>query len=153
MRRWRRCWVHKLANVLDKLPKRLQPRAEEALHEIMYAATRAEARAAIQRFREEYGAKYPKAVASLEEAAEELLTFFEFPAEHWPHLCHAGTQAKENPWARFEKGCPGDGVQVNRVCGEALAQSEHTDLVELVRLGVRFEDGVQKASTAERDAA
>ena len=81
-----RCWFHKLGNMLDKLPKRLHPRAKRRLHEIMYAETREHAREAITRFADEYGAKYPKAVATLEQDAEQLLTFFDFPAEHWKHL-------------------------------------------------------------------
>jgi putative transposase len=63
--REQRCWVHRLANVLDKLPKRLQPKAKQALHAIMNAPTRAEAEAGIETFAAEYDAKYPKAVASL----------------------------------------------------------------------------------------
>jgi putative transposase len=78
-----RDWFHKLGNILDKLPKRLQPRVKAALHEVMYAETREQAREAIARFGGEYGAKYPKAVATLEKDADVLLTFFDFPAEHW----------------------------------------------------------------------
>lgn len=81
-----RCWVHRIANVLDKLPKRLQPRAKQALHEIMYADTRAIAEREITRFTHEYGAKYPKAVASLTRDQERLLAYFDYPAEHWKHL-------------------------------------------------------------------
>jgi transposase-like protein len=81
-----RCWKHKLANVLDKLPKRLQPRAKEMLHEIMYAPDRESALEEITRFSEEYGARYPKAVETLTKDQDRLLTFFDFPAEHWIHL-------------------------------------------------------------------
>src|SRR5262249_33759011 len=84
--RAQRDWFHKLGNILDKLPKRLQPRVKTALHEVMYGETRAQARAAISRFAAEYGPKYPKAVATLEKDIEALLTFFDFPAEHWKHL-------------------------------------------------------------------
>jgi transposase-like protein len=81
-----RCWVHRLANVLDKLPKRLQSKAKRMLHEIMNAESRKDAVAEIGRFRDEFEAKYPKAVASLRRDEEQLLTFFDFPAEHWPAL-------------------------------------------------------------------
>ena len=81
-----RCWVHKIRNVLAKLPKRLQSKAKEQLHQIMYAPDRESAREEITRFREECGAKYAKAVACLEEHPEELLTFMGFPPEHWVHL-------------------------------------------------------------------
>jgi len=81
-----RCWVHKNANVLDKLPKRVQPRAKDMLHEIMYAPDRQSALEDIERFSQEFEVKYPKAVACLTKDQDELLTFFDFPAEHWIHL-------------------------------------------------------------------
>jgi putative transposase len=82
-----RCWKHKIANVLDKLPKRLQPRAKEQLHEIMYAPDRESAVEEITVFEEEYGARYPKAVETLTKDHDQLLTFFDFAAEHRIHLC------------------------------------------------------------------
>lgn len=81
-----RCWVHKTANVLDALPKRLQPRAKELLHEMAEAPARSDARAALERFREEFDAKYPKAVEKLDRDWAQLTAFFDFPAEHWRHL-------------------------------------------------------------------
>jgi len=74
------CWCHKLGNVLDKLPQRLQPRAKRALHEMMYAECRVDCEAARSRFEAEYQPKYPKAVASLTANWERLVTFFDFPA-------------------------------------------------------------------------
>lgn len=84
--RTQRCWVHKTANVLDKLPKRLQPRAKEAIHDIWMADTREAAGKAFDSFLETYGAKYPKACECLAKDREQLLTFYDFPAEHWKHL-------------------------------------------------------------------
>jgi putative transposase len=81
-----RCWFHKSGNVLDCLPKRLQPRAKGMLHEIVEAPTRAEAKLALERFREEFGAKYPKALAKLDDDWKPLTAFYDFPAEHWRHL-------------------------------------------------------------------
>ena len=81
-----RCWKHKLANVLDKLPKRLQTRAKERLREIMYAPDLESALEELTRFSEEYGARYPKAIETLTKDQNRLLTFFDFPAEHWIHL-------------------------------------------------------------------
>jgi transposase-like protein len=81
-----RCWVHRIVNVLDKLPKTLQPRAKRALHEIMQAETRAAAEQGIARFTRDFGAKYPKAVASLTVDQARLLSYFDYPAEHWKHL-------------------------------------------------------------------
>src|SRR3954463_2486696 len=80
------CWVHKIARVLDALPKRLQPAAKKLLHEIMEAPSRVAARAARERFREQFDAKYPKAVAKLDKDWEHLTAFYDFPAEHWRHL-------------------------------------------------------------------
>ena len=95
--REQRCWVHRIANVLDKLPKRLHGRAKAALQEIMRAESRKAAEETITRFEADYGAKYPKAVASLRRDEPELLAFFDFPAEHWVHLRTANVI--ESPFA------------------------------------------------------
>ena len=84
--RHQRCWVHKTANVLNKLPKSVQPKATQALHAIWMAETRAAAHRAFTQFVETFGAKYPGAVACLEKDRDALLTFYDFPAEHWRHL-------------------------------------------------------------------
>lgn len=84
--RGQRCWVHKTANVLDKLPKGTQPKAKAALHAIWQAETKAEAEAAFDRFVATYEAKYPKAVECLVKDRDVLLTFYDFPAEHWRHI-------------------------------------------------------------------
>jgi putative transposase len=84
--REQRCWVHKTANVLDKLPKRLQPQAKQALHQIWMAETRKDAEGAFGLFLKTYEAKYPKACACLSKDREVLLSFYDFPAEHWMHL-------------------------------------------------------------------
>jgi putative transposase len=81
-----RCWVHKTANVLDKLPKRLQAEAKEKLHNIWMAETRADATKSFDLFEETYKAKYPKAVECLSKDRDVLLRFYDFPAEHWGHL-------------------------------------------------------------------
>ena len=84
--REQRCWVHKTANVLDKLPKRLQPQAKEKIHNIWMAATRADADRAFDLFVATYEAKYPKATECLSKDRDVLLTFYDFPAEHWIHV-------------------------------------------------------------------
>src|SRR5215467_2075226 len=81
-----RCWVHKTANVLDKLPKSMQPKAKEMLHAIYLAPGRAEADKAFDLFLRTYEAKYPKATECLAKDRAELLAFYDFPAEHWLHL-------------------------------------------------------------------
>ena len=84
--RHQRCTVHKTVNVLDKLPKSVQPAAKSDLREIWTAPDRATAEAAIATFTKKYGAKYEKAVTCLAKDQDALLTFYDFPAEHWDHL-------------------------------------------------------------------
>jgi putative transposase len=84
--REQRCWVHKTANVLDKLPKRLRAEAKEKLHDIWMADTRDHANQAFDLFGKTYEAKYPKAIECLTKDREVLLAFYDFPAEHWIHL-------------------------------------------------------------------
>lgn len=81
-----RCWFHKMGNVLDKLPKSQQAKAKRMLQEIWMAATKDEAEAAFDDFLGEYRTKYPKATDCLEKDRDTLLTFYDFPAEHWVHL-------------------------------------------------------------------
>jgi putative transposase len=84
--RHQRCWLHKTLNVLDKFPKSLQPNAHKDLREIWTSPDRAAAEAAMTTFADKYAPKYDKAVACLIKDRETLLTFFDFPADHWDHL-------------------------------------------------------------------
>lgn len=84
--REQRCWVHKTANVLNNMPRSVQPRAKADLHAIWQAETREAAHTAFDHFLEKYGAKYEGACACLRKDRDELLTFYDFPAEHWAHL-------------------------------------------------------------------
>lgn len=84
--REQRCWFHKSGNVLNKLPKSVQPRAKEAIQQIWMAETRAAANIAFEAFMEKYEAKYPQACECLKKDRPELLAFYDFPAEHWRHL-------------------------------------------------------------------
>ena len=81
-----RCWVHKTTNVLNKVPRSVQPGMKADLREVRDAPDRARAEAAIAVFAEKYGAKYPKAVECLAKDQDALLAFLDFPAEHWDHL-------------------------------------------------------------------
>jgi transposase-like protein len=149
--REQRCWVHKIANVLDKLPKGLQPRAKQALHEMMYAPDRATCERLLAKFSEEYQAKYPKATATLVDHPEPLLTHFDLPAEHWQHL--RTTNPIESTFATVklrQRATKGAG---SRNAGLAMAfklllsaqdswrRLNGAHLLPLVRAGVRFEDG------------
>ncbi|MFQ5757848.1 MAG: IS256 family transposase [Acidiferrobacterales bacterium] len=84
--RQQRCWLHKTGNVLNTLPKSVQPKAKRALHDIWQAATRKDAQTAFDQFLETYEPKYPKATATLVKDREALMTFYDFPAVHWQHL-------------------------------------------------------------------
>jgi transposase-like protein len=84
--RTQRCWVHKTANILNKMPKSIQGKAKSMLHDIWMAAARDDAQKAFDLFLETFRAKYPAAVACLEKDREVLLAFYDFPAEHWLHV-------------------------------------------------------------------
>jgi putative transposase len=152
--REQRDWFHKLGNTLDKLPKRLQPRVKAALHEVMYAETRAQARDAMKRFTTEYGAKYPKAVATLNKDADALLAFFDFPAEHWTHL--RTSNVIESPFAtvrlrqRVTKGAGSRTkglLMAYKLLDMAQARWRRLNgahLLPLVRAGIGFLDRVQQ---------
>lgn len=81
-----RCWVHKTANVLNKLPKSVQPKAKAALHEIWMAETREDAHKAFARTLKRFEAKYPQAMDCLAKDREALLAFYDYPGEHWVHI-------------------------------------------------------------------
>jgi putative transposase len=146
-----RCWVHKLRNVLDKLPDRLQERAKELLHQAMYADSKQEAAAAKEAFRAEFAPQYEKAVLCLEEDWEELLTFMDFPGEHWLHLRTSNViESIFSPVKVRTRKTKGAG---SRQAGLALAfklvegaqrrwrKINAPHRVRLVREGVRFKDG------------
>ena len=161
--REQRCWVHKIANVLDKLPKRLQSRAKGMLHEVMYAPDRASAQTAAHDFEREFVARYPKAVECLLKDTETLLTFLDYPAEHWCHL--RTTNPIESPFAtvkgrmRKTKGAGSRAAGLAMAFKLALAAQEHwrkvnaPQLVVLVRAGVKFRDGTQVAAHREDKSA
>jgi putative transposase len=159
--REQRCWVHKIANVLDKLPRRLQARAKGMLHEIMGAPDRRSAQEGLGRFAEEFEAKYPKAAECLAQDTDVLLTFLDFPAEHWRHL--RTTNPIESPFAgvrartRQTKGAGSRKAGLALAFKLALAAESHwrkvnaSHLVALVRAGVRFHDGVYGGSAEAYD--
>jgi putative transposase len=150
--RHQRCWVHKAANVLTALPKSAHPSARRALAEIRDAEDRRHAEVAIKAFANSFGVKWPKAVAKIVDDQEELLTFFDFPVEHWIHL--KTTNPIESTFATVRlrtKVTKGPG---SKAAGLAMAfklieaaqdrwravNAPH--LVALVRAGVQFEKGV-----------
>ena len=158
-----RCWVHKIANVLDKLPKRVQPRAKDMLHAIMRAPDRQSALEDIGRFSREFEAKYPKAVDALTKGQDELLTFFDFPAEHWIHL--RTTNPIESPFAtvkartRKTKGAGSRKAGLAMAFKLLLAAEKHwrrinaPHLVALVQVSVKFPDGQRQPVLAGEKSA
>lgn len=158
-------WFHKLGNVLDKLPKRLQPKAKAALHAIMYADSRGEAEEAIETFDRLYRDRHPKAVECLRKDEERLLSFFDFPAEHWTHL--RTTNVIESAFAtvrlrqKITKG-PGSRTKGLTMAYKLLEMAQlrwrrlnSSHLLPLVRAGVKFVDGVplERADVEEDQAA
>lgn len=146
-----RCWVHKIANVLDKLPKRLQPRAKEMLHEIMRSPSRKDAMEETNRFSQEFDARYPKAVKTLLKDQDQLLRFFDFPAQHWIHL--RTSNAIESTFSTVKARTRTTRGAGSRKAGLALAfklleaaegrwrRVNAPHLVALVRAGEKFPDG------------
>jgi putative transposase len=150
--RHQRDWVHKVANVLNSLPAAVQAGARRALVEIRDAPDRDHAQRAIQAFARDYGAKWPKAVAKITDDAEELLCFYDFPAEHWLHLKTSNpiesTFSSVRLRTRVTKG-PGSkaaGLAMAFKLLEAAQDRWRTvngpHLVALVRAGARFDKGV-----------
>ena len=92
-----RCWNHKMRNVLDRLPKREQPEAKDLLRVVVYAPTQADAVKGCQAFKKRYGPWYPKAVTVLEDDWDRMVTFYDFPEDHWKHL--RTTNVVESPFA------------------------------------------------------
>ncbi len=160
-----RCWVHRTANVLDKLPKRLQPRAKKHLHEIFQAETKAIAEEQVQAFVKEYSDRYPKAVTSLVKDEEKLLTFYDFPAAHWQTI--RSTNVIESAFAtvrlrqRVTKGA-GTRTRGLTMAFQLLVMAQKRwrrirspQLVQKLMEGTKFLDGrsVTKENEKERKSA
>jgi putative transposase len=150
--RHQRDWVHKVANVLDCLPKSAQPAARKALAQIRDAEDREHAGKAIKEFAAAYGTKYPKAVAKITDDQEQLLAFFQFPAEHWIHLKTSNpiesTFSTVRLRTRVTKG-PGSRAAGLAMVFKLVQAAEERwrylngpHLVALVRAGAKFEKGV-----------
>lgn len=152
--REQRCWVHKTANVLNYLPTSKQPKAKQGLHDIWLAETKADAERAFDLFLEMYSAKYPKAAECLAKDREALLTFYDFPAEHWVHL--RTTNPIESTFATVRlrtaktKGC-GSRLATLTMVFKSLRSAEQywrllngSHLLQDVIEGVPFVDGLRK---------
>ena len=156
--REQRCWVHKTANVLDKLPKGQQPKAKAMLHDIWQAETKAQAEKAFDLFVATYEAKYAKATDCLRKDREELLVFYDFPALHWIHL--RTTNPIESTFATVRlrttktKGSGSRSACLTMVFKLMEAASKKwrllngSPLLTKVIAGVRFVDGVEQTNAA-----
>ena len=166
--REQRCWVHKTANVLNKLPKSQQPKAKRALQEIWMAETKKDAEAAFDAFIEAYEVKYDKAAECLAKDREALLAFYDFPAEHWKHL--RTTNPIESTFATVRhrtirsKGCLSNKTALAMVFKLVDGAQKtwrrldgHNQLPKIIQ-GVKFTDGLEvvakpAASQAQTAAA
>ena len=161
--RSQRCWVHKTANVLNKLPKSQHSKAKRALQEIWMAETRNHADSAFDAFIETYAVKYDKAAACLVKDRETMLAFYDFPAEHWKHL--RTTNPIESTFATVRhrtvrsKGCLSNKTALAMVFKLAQAAQNswrrldgHNQLPKLI-VGVKFIDGIEAVRQQPQDAA
>jgi putative transposase len=156
--RRQRCWVHKTGNVLNYLPKGKQQQAKQHLHEIWMAASRQEAEQAFDHFVAVYGAKYPKAVECLSKDRDVLLTFYDFPAEHWVHI--RTTNPVESTFATVRlrtaktRGCLSRDTAFTMVFKLCLSAEKRwrrlngAEQMTAIMTGVKFEDGVRVEENA-----
>ncbi len=152
--RAQRCWVHKTANVLNKMPKSIQGKAKSMLHDIWMAAARSDAQKAFGLFLETFRAKYPAAVACLEKDREVLLAFYDFPAEHWLHVRTSNPIESTFATVRLRtaktKGSGSRLACLTMVFKLAVAAQKGWRVLNGAKLladvveGVVFEDGVRK---------
>jgi transposase-like protein len=130
--RSQRCWVHKMANILNKVPKSLQPKAKQQLQDIWMAETKQDAEKAFDLFLKTYQLKYPKACECLEKDREQMLAFYDFPAEHWVHI--RTSNPIESTFATVR-------LRTNKTRG---CVSRTTILTMVFRLGLSAEKGWRK---------
>src|ERR1700675_3452744 len=161
--RGQRCWVHKTANVLNKLPKSQHAKAKRALQEIWMAETKKDALTAFDAFVETWGVKYDKAVECLIKDRDALLAFYDFPAEHWKHL--RTTNPIESSFATVRhrtvrsKGCLSNKTALAMISKLAEAAEKswrrldgHNQLPKVIQ-GVKFTDGIEVVRSQAQSAA
>lgn len=156
--RWQRCWVHKTANVLDKLPKSVQPQAKTMIHDIYLALTKKKALKAYDNFLSFCNGKYPKAIECLQKDKAHLFTFYDFPSEHWKHI--RTTNVIESTFATvrlrtYKTRGQGTHSTVLLMIYKLLEQSSQRwqrlngrELLLKVINNVQFEDGVELKEAA-----
>jgi putative transposase len=151
--RHQRCWVHKTANILNKLPKSLQPKVKQAVHDIWLAETRKDAEKAFDLFVQTYDAKYPKAVECLQKDRHTLLSFYDFPAQHWQSIRSSNpiesTFGTIRHRTRRSKGClTRDGMlhmmfKLGQCAQKKWRKLRGFNYLAKVIQGVPFKDGIE----------
>jgi putative transposase len=161
--RQQRCWVHKTANILDRLPKSVQTDAKKLIHEMYLAPTKEAAMEGYRDFVTRFHAKYPKAVECLQKDTDVLFTFYDFPAEHWKHI--RTTNPIESTFATLRhrtkrtKGCGSRAATLTMVFKLALEAEKNWrrlnghELVAKIIEGVRFRNGEVVTEAAASAAA
>ena len=161
--RHQRCWVHKTANILNKVPKSVQPRMKESLQDIWMAETRDEAYKAFRLFEQRYGAKYPKATECLVKDKDEMLAFYDFPAEHWAHV--RTTNPIESMFATVRlrtnktKSCGSRkttlamAFKLMKTAASNWRRLRGFKLLADVIKGVKFQDGIRETEENQQDIA
>ncbi len=152
-----RCWVHKTANILDKLPKNLQPKAKTMIHQMYQAETKTDALTAHRRFLDVFADKYPRALNCLNDSFDELFAFYDFPAAHWRHI--RTTNPIESTFATVRKRTYSTRGQGSETTTLALAfklaleaskgwrrLNGHALIVKLYDPNIIFKDGIEKAA-------
>ena len=160
--RHQRCWVHKIANVLNKFPKSMQPTVKADLREIWQADTRVAAETAMDTFSAKYGAKYEKAVTCLTKDKEALLTFYDFPGDHWDHLRTGNPvesvfatvrhRTARTKGALSQKTAKLMVFKLVQAAAKTWRRLKGANQLPLVIEGVTFTDGVAEKDTANRAA-
>ena len=161
--RGQRCWVHKTANILNKLPKSLQSKAKRTLQEIWMAETKKDALVAFDAFVETWSPKYEKAVECLTKDRDALLAFYDFPAEHWKHLRTSNPIESSFATVRHRtvrsKGCLSNKTALAMIYKLAEAAEKswrrldgHNQLPKII-LGVKFTDGIEVVRSQPQTAA
>jgi len=158
-----RCWVHKTRNVLDKVPKATQPKMKQALKDIYLAENKAEANKAFDTFLNSYGAKFPQACECLTKDKDKLLTFYDFPAEHWRSI--RTTNPIESVFATFTlrtaktRGCLSRQTGLAMIYKLAMSAQKNMHrlagykrLKEVIK-GIKFIDGVSELEQELKHAA
>ena len=155
---WQRCWVHKIANVLDKLPKGMQSKAKSMIHQMYMADSKEKALKAYKHFAETYRDKYPKAVECLQKDEEVLFSFYAFPAAHWIHIRTTNPIESTFSTVRLRtvktKGCGSRTATLTMVfklvreCQKTWRRLTGSSIIPLVLAGRRFVDGVLDGEAA-----